>query len=246
MQFNPDLDLEPLAAELARDRRLQVRDLFAEPDANAIHAQLAENVPWSIVHNEGDRVRRWSAEDLARMGPQVVEEMFAQVVEQARTGYQFLYGSYSLDGAYFAENELRLPILKFFEFLNSRPSLDWFRRLTGRDDVRWMDLQATLYQAGHFLKSHTDRDDAGTRIAAYVLNFTPLWERDWGGYLEFYNANHDIELALRPIFNAMNIFLVPMDHAVGIVAPFANASRLSITGWLRSDEPPGEFGKFRL
>ena len=246
MEFNPALDLDSLSAELARAGRLQVREIFPEPDANAIHEQLAGNVPWSIVHNEGDKVRKWPVEELGRMNPQVVDDMFAQVVEQARSGYQFLYASFSLNDAYFADVGPKPPILKFYEFLTSPPALDWFRRLTGQDDIRWADSQATLYQSGHFLRSHTDRDDAGARVAAYVLNFTPVWERDWGGYLEFYNADHDIELALRPIFNAMNIFLVPVDHAVGIVAPFANAGRLSITGWLRRDDPPGEFGKYRL
>ena len=101
------------------------------------------------------------------------------------------------------------------------------------------DAQATLYQSGHFLKSHSDKDSTGARAAAYVLNFTRLWERDWGGYLQFFNDEHDIELALRPIFNAMNIFLVPTDHSVGIVSPFAYGDRLSVTGWLRTDSPPG-------
>jgi len=123
-----------------------------------------------------------------------------------------------------------------------RQVLQWFRQLTGRDDVQWIDAQATLYQSGHFLKSHSDLDDSKTRAAAYVLNFTKLWERDWGGYLQFFNEDHDIELALRPIFNAMNIFLVPTDHSVGIVSPFAYGDRFSVTGWLRTDSPPGPIG----
>jgi Rps23 Pro-64 3,4-dihydroxylase Tpa1-like proline 4-hydroxylase len=35
------------------------------------------------------------------------------------------------------------------------------------------------------------------------------------------------------------VFTVPVDHAVEMVAPFADGLRLSLTGWLRADEPPG-------
>ena len=80
-------------------------------------------------------------------------------------------------------------------------------------------------------------------LAPDVLNFTRLWEPDWGGYLQFFNDQHDVELAWRPIFNALNLFTVPHDHSVEMVAPFAGGQRLAITGWLRTDEPPGPFGR---
>ena len=76
-----------------------------------------------------------------------------------------------------------------------------------------------------------------------MFNFTKLWERDWGGYLQFFNAAHDIEQAFRPIFNALNLFAVPQDHSVGLVSPFAYGKRYSITGWLRTDAPPEGLGR---
>ena len=86
----------------------------------------------------------------------------------------------------------------------------------------------------------TDEQKNEQRLAAYVFNLTRIG-RDWGGYLQFYDAESDIEHAFRPIFNALNIFLVPAVHSVGMVAPYAPGMRYSITGWLRGDDPPGEF-----
>lgn len=242
MRFNPDLDLDALAGELKRNRRLQIRDVLEPPAAEEIHDILANKTPWWLAFNEGSRVQQLSPQALSRLSPMQANQMLEGVVERARTQYQFVYAFYPIIGNYFAAGEPKAPVTQVLELLNTPAALDWFRRLTGHDDVCWVDAQATLYQSGHFLKSHSDHDDAGARIAAYVLNFTRLWERDWGGYLQFFDERHDIDLALRPIFNAMNIFLVPTDHSVGVVAPFAAGDRLAITGWLRRDAPPAAIG----
>jgi SM-20-related protein len=238
MEFNPALDLDALAGELARDRRLQIRDVFAAETADRIHEMLATKTPWWLAYNVGEKVEQLSPDAMSRMRPDDIERILGQVVERAQTQYQFVYAFFPIIGNYFSPDP-KPPIAEVFRFLNTPHVLDWLRRLTGREDVKWVDAQATLYQSGHFLKSHSDKDSTGARAAAYVLNFTKLWERDWGGYLQFFNDEHDIELALRPIFNAMNIFLVPTDHSVGIVSPFAYGDRLSVTGWLRTDSPPG-------
>jgi Rps23 Pro-64 3,4-dihydroxylase Tpa1-like proline 4-hydroxylase len=238
MEINPDLNVDALAGELARNRRLQIRDFFTSGAADRIYGMLERETPWWLAFNEGEEVRQLSPEMLSKMPPAMIEQALGQVVERAQTQYQFVYAFYPIIGNYFSPDP-KPPISQVFRFLNTPRVLDWLRRLSGRDDVKWVDAQATLYQSGHFLKSHSDKDSADVRAAAYVLNFTKLWERDWGGYLQFFNEDHDIELALRPIFNAMNIFLVPTDHSVGIVSPFAYGNRYSVTGWLRIDDPPG-------
>lgn len=238
MRLNPKLDVDALAAELAQNRRLQIPNVFDAQTADRIYDTLATKTPWWLAYNVGADVQQLSPQTLSQLGPAQIERILGEVVERAQTQYQFVYAFYPILGNYFSPDP-KPPISEVFRFLNSPQVLQWMRRLVGRDDVKWIDAQATLYQSGHFLKSHSDKDDSGARVAAYVLNFTKLWERDWGGYLQFFNESHDIELALRPIFNAMNIFLVPTDHSVGIVSPFAHGDRLSVTGWLRIDSPPG-------
>lgn len=70
-----------------------------------------------------------------------------------------------------------------------------------------------------------------------MLNLSRDWRADWGGALVFEGADGHIEEGFAPAFNALNIFAVPMRHAVTQVAGFAPADRLSITGWLRARPP---------
>jgi hypothetical protein len=243
-RINPALDAGKLARQFKRaGGRSQIRDFLAAEDAEWTYDQLANHTPWGLVFNVGGRVEELSNEQLMRLPVQQLRELAAGVVERAKTQYQFLYHMFPITVTYFNTGSA-LPILKFYEFLNSPATLDYLRTLTGRGDIKWADAQATLYAPGHFLKSHSDLEPHNNRRAvAFVFNFTRLWERDWGGYLQFFNDRHDIELAWRPIFNALNIFSVPHDHSVGMVTPFAGGRRLAITGWLRTDDPPCPFGR---
>ncbi len=62
-----------------------------------------------------------------------------------------------------------------------------------------------------------------------------------GGYLQFFDDNGDVVHGIRPAFNAVSVFTVPVQHAVEMVTPYAPRLRLSLTGWLRADDPPGPF-----
>ena len=64
------------------------------------------------------------------------------------------------------------------------------------------------------------------------------WRADWGGLLLFQDADGHVSEGYVPKFNALNLFAVPQTHAVSQVASFATASRLSITGWIRSGGRP--------
>ncbi|MNL50034.1 hypothetical protein D3C87_1730150 [compost metagenome] len=70
-----------------------------------------------------------------------------------------------------------------------------------------------------------------------MLNLTPRWRAEWGGQLQFLDADGDVSESLIPAFDALNVFRVPQSHAVSVVAPFAGAPRYSITGWWRSQTP---------
>ena len=243
IRINPAHDPAALAKVYQAGGRMQIRDFFVAEDAERIHGLLSTGTPWWLVYNVGSKVEQLPPEYLATLSQAQLNQMLHGIQERARTQYQFLYQFYPMVSTYFTPTAEQAPIQAAYEFLNSPSSLDFFRALTGRPDIRWADAQATLYRSGNFLKSHNDQDEGGHRVAAYVLNFTKLWERDWGGYLQFFDAQHDIEKAYRPIFNALNIFSVPQDHSVGMVSSFCYGLRYSITGWLRSDEPPGPFGR---
>lgn len=243
IRLNPAHDVDALGSSFSERRRLQIRDFFVEEDAERIYEMLLEKTPWWVAFNEGERVAQIRPEQAALLSPEQAAEITAGIHQRAQKQYQFLYQYYPLYSQYFAPGSPWLPIYEIYEWLNSDASLDFFRKLTGRPDIRWADGHATLYRAGHFLKYHTDEQPNEQRIAAYVLNFTKGWGRDWGGFLQFFNAQYDVEEALRPIFNALNIFIIPADHSVSMVSNYAPGFRFSVTGWLRGDDPPGEFNR---
>jgi SM-20-related protein len=245
IRLNGAHDVECLGRRFATDRRLQIRNFLMEEDAERIHRMLAEQTPWWTAFNDGKRVAQVSPEIGARLTPEQIAEIKAGIQQRAQRQYQFLYDYYPLFAHYFLPEVSWMPLFEVFEFLNSAGMLDFFRLITGRRDIRWADGQATLYRAGNFLQLHTDEQKEEQRIAAYVLNLTRDWESDWGGYLQFFDGNYDVEHAYRPIFNALNIFLTPASHSVGMVSTYAPGCRYSITGWLRGDEPPGAFGRKR-
>lgn len=237
LSLNPSLELQSLASSYAKANRIQIRDFFRLEVAEEIFKEL-HGLPWHLAFNEGAKVHELSPQQLQGLFPKDAANIRQTVDAGARKGYQFLYNHYPVFARYFQSPREKRFIFEVYEFLNSPKMLVFFRQLTGLKNIRWADCHATLYQAGHFLKFHTDENPREQRLAAYVLNFTKDWGRDWGGLLQFWNKDYDVELAYRPVFNALNIFTIPTDHSVSAVAPYAPGQRFSITGWLRADAPP--------
>jgi SM-20-related protein len=243
IRLNPRLDPSELARDYARKGRLQIRDLLVPEDAIQIREALSR-APYSVAFNEGATVHRLSADDQARLSRDQVAAMMAGIGCRAADQFQFLYEYDPIFVRYFSERHPWMPLFQAYEFLNGAPMLDFLRAVTGLRDIRWADAQATRYRGGHFLKSHDDINRQERRLAAYVFNLTPDWPRDWGGFLQFFDEDGNVEQGYRPVMNAMNVFTVPTPHSVEMVAMFATAPRLSITGWLRADDPPGAFGRY--
>jgi Rps23 Pro-64 3,4-dihydroxylase Tpa1-like proline 4-hydroxylase len=242
--LNPIHQADQLALDYARKGRMQVRDFFTDETAETIHQRLYQ-APWHLAYNEGLQVHEHTPDQLKNITREQAADIQNKVYQGAQQGYQFLYNHFPISNAYFAQGGKSSfgaqgeQLFRIFEYLNSPAMLGFFRTLTGHQNTRWVDAHATLYRAGHFLKFHTDENAKEQRLAAYVLNFSKDWGRDWGGLLQFWDKNYDVELAYRPIFNALNIFSIPADHSVSVVAPYCPGLRFSITGWLREGEPNG-------
>ena len=239
--LNPSHDAALLAKDYAQSQRLQIRDILTTASADSVYETL-HKLPWYLAFNNGRQVHELSPEQLQALTPQQAADIQRMVATNAQKQYQFLYNHFPLFARYFQEGGMGRDIFGIYEFVNSDIFLNFVRTLTGLDNIRWADAHATLYRAGHFLKFHTDENPKEQRLAAYVLNFTRDWGRDWGGLLQFWDEKYDVELAYRPIFNALNIFTVPADHSVSQVANYAPGLRFSVTGWLRADAPPGKIG----
>jgi SM-20-related protein len=242
VKLNPALDPEALATAYRTRRRLQIHDFLDPPAARKVHADLHE-LPWAMAFNESDNeVVQLSAERLAQLAPEEAARMMAGIRERARTKYQFIYSFFPILNAYFSPDAPRFGIFDFYEFINSEPVLEFIRKVTGLVDIQWADAQATWYKPGHFLKAHNDEHSGEGRRAAYVMNLSPDWDRDWGGFLQFFDADDNVEEAFKPTFNTLNIFTVPQLHSVSMVSTYVSAERLAVTGWFRSDPRPGVIG----
>lgn len=233
------LPVAELAAQYARAGRVQVREVLLERSAQRIHAALVAQRQWNLVlqrdgrHQDMDfeAVAGWSAADRSRL-----EQL---VREGARDGFQYHYANIPLYDVWHGQ---LLPGHLFedvFRFLNSPAFLGLARTITGEHGIAFADAQLTRFGPGHFLTRHDDDVAGKHRRAAYVLNLTPSWRMDWGGILQFTDADGDVSGGYTPRWNALNLFRVPQPHSVSLVTPFAGAERFAITGWLRSGADPG-------
>ena len=227
------LDIDGATATFARSGRVRIADFLEAPSAARLYACLEDEVPWRLVYNEGEKQITLDEQALSKLGADGQREILQRVLVRAQDQFQYLYRSFPMVTAYKNGEHPELFLHRVFEFLNEPDTLDLLRKITGIADLLKADAQATLYRPGHFLTPH---DDSGRekehRRVAYVLSMTRDWRPDWGGHLQFLNANGDVEEVWMPRFNSLALFRVPTPHMVSYVSPFAKQPRYAITGWL--------------
>lgn len=230
--LNPELDRKDLARQFSADGRIQVRDFLSVAAAQEIREILVRLTPWEIAWQAGtEGPHAVKAADVPSQ-QQGVARRTAEAA--AKGGYAFQYARYPILDAYLGKWAPGGPHDLLLEHINSEDFLEFIREVTGIDTIRKGDAQATLYAPGHFLGRHIDSHVAEGWRVAYVMNFCiDDWKPDWGGYLNFFDAEGDVVAGYRPRFNALNMFTVPRPHAVTYVPPFAPLGRFAITGWFR-------------
>jgi Rps23 Pro-64 3,4-dihydroxylase Tpa1-like proline 4-hydroxylase len=124
-------------------------------------------------------------------------------------------------------------LARFVVFLNTADFLDFARELTGATDICRVNAQATCFRPGHFFGFHTDAEVDDQQRATAIFCFTPHWQQEWGGLLQFKDDHHDeIAEIFMPTFNSLGIFSYQQDHAVSVVAPTCQAPRFAIAAAL--------------
>jgi SM-20-related protein len=238
IQLHESLDRKLIASVYKQAGRIHLRPIFSDESARAIHLSLATEIPWQLHLNDGKKPINLIGASFDEL-PEADRTRFMQgVYANAAKGFQYIFNSFPMSDVYQRGEHLSLYVMRLYEFLNSPQFLDFAREVTGEPSIAFADAQATRYRSGHFLSHHDDLVADKKRVAAYVLNFTPHWVADWGGILQFIAPDGHIAEGYTPTFNALNLFRVPQSHAVSYVAPFAQAGRLSITGWLRQAGSP--------
>jgi SM-20-related protein len=227
-----DIHLPHWRDELARRGRTQIGDYLQPDAAQALQQCLAHDVPWTLAYRAGAQSQTLPHDQLAALGAAGEAALLERCYAHANAGYAFAYESYMMVRAYKEGRDPDLLLHRVLEFFNSPDYLAFARALTGDAGITKMNAQATRYRAGHFLRRHNDFDADEGRRYAYVLNLTAQWEADWGGLLQFTDDAGAVIDTLLPRYNSLSIFKVPAMHTVSLVAPWARAPRLAITGWM--------------
>ena len=228
LALNPALDRTRLAQAFRASGRVHIPSALTKPAADRIYRCLTEETKWSLTFNNGNNFF-----DLDNVSQEERNKLVFAAWQRAPDGFQYFFDNHRLsrDGEPYPDPSHFFA--KVVAFLNSGPMLSFLRELTGLQGIERADAQATLYRPGDFLSVHDDETGGHKRLAAYVLNFTPIWRAEWGGVLQFLGPDQHIEEGYVPAFNAMNVFRVPSLHSVTQVALYGG-HRYSITGWFHA------------
>jgi SM-20-related protein len=232
--LHDSIDDAALAARFARDGRVRIAPFLRDADAQRLAAALLVQSDWKRVMNSGEKVFESPVAAAHEMTAEQRARLDDAVHAAARDGFQYRFESVRVPDDAEARRAMANPLGAFATFMSSAPVLALLGLVTRATDLAFADAQATIYRAGDFLTAHDDEVPGKHRRAAYVLGLTPEWRAEWGGLLLFHDAAGDIAEGYAPGFNALSLFAVPQVHSVSLVAPFAGAPRLSVTGWLRA------------
>lgn len=121
---------------------------------------------------------------------------------------------------------------KFYEFMHSDEFIHPIRQIIGKPEIENVWMEATCYDKGCFLGTHSDDHHPDNRVA-FVFNLTKIWKPDWGALLLLSPNPQAQPLIIPPLWNSLSMFNVPVQHTLTCVSAAATEHRYSITGWLR-------------
>lgn len=226
------LELGAASAALRQSGRVQVPDVLDARLAAALRECLDRETPWSLAIKTATESRTVESARYGQMDAVARQELYDQAAANyLQDEFAFAYDSYPMIRKYMEKADPGLLLHRVTEAMNGPMWLGMARELTGDERIRRSDCQATCYRPGQFLTHHDDDEPETGRLYAYVLSLTRAWRADWGGLLQFLDDRLRVCETFHPEFNCLTVFRVPQRHCVSVVAPFAQAPRLSITGW---------------
>lgn len=238
MKLNAELAADFFADRYRPRGRVHAPSILDPVDAIALHDEAAAAPNWHFTIFTNGRSVDMDAEGWRALDAATRQKTISIVHEEANRGFAYMHYKLPIYDRYHAGALGGSRLAQIFELLNGEAFLSFARRVTGHHDIGFADAQLTAFGPGHFLTVHNDDVEGKNRRVAYVLNLTPEWREDWGGYLNFFDESGHVVDAFKPAFNALNMFSIPARHSVGAVSMFAKRPRLGISGWLRAGADP--------
>ena len=225
--LNNHLSNDELARDFETNGIVRLFDFLQPESANELSRFLHSDINYdNAFYLEGSN-RQASDEDIAKLPPQTRQQLYRDIYKIAAKGQGFLYGRHKV------ENDSAALLVEALNAMNSQSTLDVIKNITKNEKITHADGQATRYRVGDFLTRHLDDIPGETRQIAYVLGMSENWHPDWGGLLQFFEADGTTTNSWSPVYNSLTLFDVSKIHSVTSIAPFAEKSRYSITGWYR-------------
>ncbi len=228
---------EPQAPMLLREEfvasgRVQAPGFLDVASTTLLKREIRDHTEWHLAYTDGVDAVESSMVEIDRLPPERREKFYNSISQRAGRQFQYCFQQYYISAAIGRGDNPGLPLHAVHDFVNGEAFLGYMRRLTGEPAIRTADVLLSRYGSGHFLTDHDDGHNSRDRVAAYVLSLTEGWNPNWGGHLAFFDKAGNIDHAVVPAFNTLNVFRVPQSHAVQFIAPFALGVRTSLTGWV--------------
>ena len=228
------LDWTALSDVLEEHGHVTVDDFLPASIANRLSAHLKQRQDWRWVLNSRERILELTRAQMSSLDSRAKSQLDDACYLAARTGFQFRYETIRTPDAARERMQSNDPLAALAERFCEGAMRAGFSRLLQRQDLSFADMQATAFGPGDFLTGHDDVIEGKRRVAAYVLNLSPIWRLEWGGLLIFHDAN-GIGRCFSPRFNRLHVFKVGQLHSVSEVTRAAPLRRYSLTGWFRLD-----------
>jgi len=229
-ELNRTLDRHRLNRLWRQYGRLQIPEILSPKGAQVVYECLAGNSKWGLMLGGGPGIgRRYAtAEQCAGFTPTQLHTLHAMAHAFRGTPGAHLHEVRPIATDEYDRASDPSLLARFVDFANTTVFLDFARELTGAIDICQVNAQATCFRPGHFFDFHTDAEVDDQQRATAIFYFTPRWQYDWGGLLQFRNERQEIVETFVPTFNSLAIFSCQQDHAVSAVGPTCRAPRFAI------------------
>lgn len=233
--LNPALDLNALRAEFAKEGRIRIRNILAPGLADAVAAEMRE-LPYQMFCATGQGVAVIDPVELAGWDRARQAEFQRTMMEAASRAEGFAYFGYRMTENWQASAP-DTALGRFYNAMKSEEVMSAAQTITGAATFDNLFAQATDYRPGHYLTRHLDDPKGEHRKFAFVWGFTRTWDPDWGGLLQYFDAEGEPTFSYSPGFNTLDLFDVRHVHSVTLVAPYARNPRHAVSGWFVKGDP---------
>ena len=230
LRLNPDLKASSYAEAFARDGYVRIEGLFELDVAEQIYLLLERMTPWVITLADGKGGQQiLSREQLSTLADAEIQAILSEAAERAGSAFSFVRLGYHLSGALNRGEDVPQSVLA--DFLNSGGFQAFVAEVTGETSLPATRSEATCHRPGDFFGAIRHGRTPQTKIG-FELGLTRGYRPDFGGQFLIHDAKGDIEKGFVPGYNDLILFKPDKIRSIASVAPYANAPRFAISGWL--------------